>query len=181
LNSGGEGGPPIDLSGTILRSLARSINAKLPDTSGFIDDPTPADAVVKSGFRLNPDFRDVALFDDEQFLDPSVSEELFEVVGGPIEPIQFLYAIFDEGSGREFQSEPILNIAGLGTSNGDRPFRYFAKPIEFAPRSTIRMQITEVSKFIGDLHISLQGYKVLGEVGTPTGRKLRRHLRGVRR
>ena len=74
----------------------------------------------------------------------------------------FKYALFDQGSGREFQSEPILNIAGLGSSDGKRPFRYFARPIEFAPRSTIRLQITEVSAFQGELHVSLHGYKTLG-------------------
>ena len=88
----------------------------------------------------------------------------------------FKYALFDQGSGREFQSEPILNIAGLGSSDGKRPFRYFARPIEFAPRSTIRLQITEVSAFQGELHVALHGYKTLGTPGTPTapGRARRR-------
>ena len=93
------------------------------------------------------------------------------------ERVAFIYALFDQGSGREFQSEPILNIAGLGSPDGKRPFRYFARPIEFAPRSIIRMQITEVSAFQGELHISLQGYKTLGQPGTPTGSRLQRHRR----
>ena len=106
---------------------------------------------------------------------------MFEVVSPPADQIQFLYALFDEGTGREFQSEPILNTAGLGISNGDRPFRYFPKPIIFKPRSTIRLQITEISDFRGELHISLQGYKVLGESGTPTATARRRlgRRRGV--
>jgi hypothetical protein len=109
-------------------------------------------------------------------LSPSIASRLFEVVSPPPDQIQFLYALFDDGTGREFQSEPILNTAGLGISNGDRPFRYFPKPIVFKPRSTIRLQITEISDFTGDLHISLQGYKVLGESGSPTA-TLRRRLK----
>ncbi|MGH9957141.1 MAG: hypothetical protein ACREBC_08420 [Pyrinomonadaceae bacterium] len=97
-----------------------------------------------------------------------ILKDLFQVIGSPPEQIQFLYALFDDGSGRELQSEPILNIAGLGISNGDRPFRYFAQPITFAPRSTIRMEVTEVSDFTGELHVSLHGYKILGGAGTPT-------------
>src|SRR6266542_1295888 len=90
-------------------------------------------------------------------------------------------SLFDEVSGREFQSEPILNIAGLGSPEGRRPFRYFARPIEFAPRSAIRMQITEVSEFQGELHISLQGFKTLGASGTPTGARPARRIRRVGR
>jgi len=101
-------------------------------------------------------------------------QRLFQVVGTPAELIQFKYALFDEGSGREFQSEPILNIAGLGSAAGERPFRHFAQPITFRPRSTVRMEVTEVSDFKGELHVSLQGYKVLGEPNAPTGMVQRR-------
>jgi hypothetical protein len=98
-------------------------------------------------------------------------------VGAPPAQIAFLYAIFDEGSGREFQSDPILNIAGLGSPDGRRPFRYFARPIELPARSVIRMEIAEVSAFKGELHISLQGYKTLGQPGTPTATLQRQHRR----
>jgi len=97
-------------------------------------------------------------------------QRLFQVVSAPSDQIQFLYALFDDGSGREFQSEPLLNTAGLGSSDGDRPFRYFARPITFEPRSVIRMEVTEKSDFQGELHVTLHGYKVLGSPGTPTGR-----------
>jgi hypothetical protein len=131
--------------------------------------------VLKNGFKLNPAFAERVLLDGKSNLvAQKILDELFQGVAAPPEEIQFLYAIFDEGSGREFQSDPILNTAGLGISNGDRPFRYFARPISFAPRSTIRMQVTEISEFQGELHVSLQGYKVLGEAGTPTGRGRRR-------
>jgi hypothetical protein len=130
-------------------------------------------AVLKNGIKLNPSIADLALqkpvpgrgFPE---LSTDVLSRLFQIVGAPPELIQFKYALFDEGSGREFQSEPILNIAGLGSAGGERPFRYFAQPIVFRPRSTIRMEVTEVSDFAGELHVSLHGYKVLGGSDTPT-------------
>jgi hypothetical protein len=128
-------------------------------------------AVLSNGFRLRPEVTSRLLLDSANDpLDDQLRRTMFQAVAAPAERIQFKYAIFDDASGREFQSEPILNVAGLGISNGDRPFRYFARPIRFEPRSAIRMEITEVSEFAGELHVSLQGYKVLGQSGTPTGR-----------
>jgi len=132
-------------------------------------------AALGNGIRLNPEFaEDVLLGQGTSSLKEEVFANLFRTVAPPPEQIQFKYAIFDDGSGREFQSEPILNIAGLGISNGDRPFRYFARPIAFDPQATIRMEVTEVSEFQGELHVSLQGYKVLGDPRSPTGRIRRR-------
>jgi hypothetical protein len=165
--------PEIDI-GDLVKSLKGALvqSARTPRGDSILG------AALRSGIRLNPRFADVALNAIEKgvALSPSIASRLFEVVSPPPEQIQFLYALFDDGTGREFQSEPILNTAGLGISNGDRPFRYFPKPIVFTPRSTIRLQITEISDFQGDLHISLQGYKVLGESGTPTA-TLRRRLK----
>jgi hypothetical protein len=80
--------------------------------------------------------------------------------------IDFKYSIVDSGSGRELQNQPIHNIAGLGESSGDRPFRPFAKPMLFMPRSTIRIEIEEISQgplYEGaTLYIVLHGYKMLG-------------------
>ncbi len=88
--------------------------------------------------------------------------------------IHFKYSIIDSGSGRELQNQPIHNIAGLGEPNGNRPFRPMAKPMLFAPRSTIRIEIEELSEgdlygYDGDntrrtseLYIVLHGYKILG-------------------
>lgn len=146
------------------------LSEKLKETSRTLKQETGPEAVLKNGFKLNPDLAEFALQNTNRILDRSVLQNLFQVIGAPAENIQFLYAIFDEGSGREFQSEPILNIAGLGISNGDRPFRYFAQPITFAPQSTIRLEVREVSDFQGQLHVALHGYKVLGGIGTPTGR-----------
>ena len=161
-----------------LGDLVTSLNRALKESKRTPRGDSVVGAALRSGIRLNPRFADVALNAIEKgvALSPSIARRMFEVVSPPADQVQFLYALFDEGTGREFQSEPILNTAGLGISNGDRPFRYFPKPIVFKPRSTIRLQITEISDFKGDLHISLQGYKVLGETGTPTA-ALRRRAR----
>jgi hypothetical protein len=81
--------------------------------------------------------------------------------------LDFKYSLVDSGSGRELQNQPIHNIAGLGSADGDRPFRPFARPAFFAPRSTIRIEVEEVSEGSlfkdAQLFIVLQGYKRLGE------------------
>jgi hypothetical protein len=80
--------------------------------------------------------------------------------------IDFKYSIIDSGTGRELQNQPIHNIAGLGKADGDRPFRPLAKPMLFMPRSTIRIEVEEVSEgpiYTGaELFIVLHGYKMLG-------------------
>jgi len=126
-------------------------------------------AVLQQGIRLNPAVAERALRTDGNLaLSDNIVTQFFQAVTPPPGQVQFKYALFDEGTGREFQSEPILNTAGLGTPDGARPFRYLARPILFAPRTTIRMEVTEVSEFVGDLHVALHGYKVLGAPGTPT-------------
>src|SRR5262249_12372751 len=139
-------------------------------------------AVLRQGVRLNPAVAERALLADGNLtLSDNIVTQFFEAVTPPPGQVQFKYALFDEGTGREFQSEPILNTAGLGTPDGARPFRYLARPILFAPRTTIRMEVTEVSEFVGDLHVALHGYKGLGAPGTrtaaatppPTGRRRR--------
>ncbi len=153
--------------GNILDGLNRAL-AKTPD---FLSGESGPEAALKNGIKINPRLADLALLNGGQaVLAGNQLDQLFQAVSAPAGEVQFLYALIDEGSGRQFQSDPLLNTAGLGISNGDRPFRYFARPIVFAPRSTIRMDVTEVSDFKGELHVSLHGYKVLGGAGTPTGR-----------
>ena len=93
----------------------------------------------------------------------ALAESLLLRFGG----VHFLYTIVDSGSGRELQNKSVHNIAGLGAADGDRPFRPFARPVPFVPRSTIRIEIEEVSAgpFFkdGTLFIVLHGYKRLGE------------------
>jgi hypothetical protein len=169
----GEGDPLF--TQITLGGILRALNKELIATSTTLSRDTGPEAVFKNGIKLNPTVAELAL---QQGGDVRISRDilskLFQVVGSPSELIQFKYAIFDEGSGREFQSEPILNIAGLGSAGGERPFRYFAQPIIFRPRSTIRMEVTEVSDFQGELHVSLHGYKVLGGSDTPTATAQRR-------
>jgi hypothetical protein len=81
--------------------------------------------------------------------------------------IDFKYSIVDSGTGRELQNQAIHNIAGLGSAGGERPFRPFARPALFLPRSTIRIEVEEVSEgplyTDAQLFIVLHGYKRLGE------------------
>jgi hypothetical protein len=80
--------------------------------------------------------------------------------------IDFKYSIVDSGTGRELQNQSIHNIAGLGESTGRRPFRPLAKPMLFMPRSTIRIEVEEISEgpiyANAELFMVLHGYKVLG-------------------
>ena len=75
--------------------------------------------------------------------------------------IDFKYSIIDSGSGRELQNRPIHNIAGLGEPNGNRPFRPLAKPQLFLPRSTIRIEVEEVSQGVTDLEQQSAGQQQL--------------------
>jgi hypothetical protein len=176
----GEFPPPrqsvLDIS---LSELADSIRGALPETDRRLKEDTAIGAAFKNGIKLNPRTADTALASLERGgqVDGRLLSQLFQVVSPPPETVQFMYALFDEGSGREFQSEPILNTAGLGAPDGERPFRHFPQPIKFAPRATIRLQITEVSDFAGELHVALQGYKILGAAGTPTAIARRRGRR----
>jgi len=165
-----------------IDSLFGALAGALEETEVAFKGETGPEAAFKGGIKLNPQFAELALSNDGRAnLSDDVLRNLFRVVSAPSDEVQFLYSLFDDGSGREFQSEPLLNTAGLGSSDGDRPFRYFARPITFAPRSVIRMEITEKSDFKGELHVSLHGYKVLGSPGTPTGRDQAARSRARRR
>ncbi len=162
----------------LIAALAEALNENL-DPNKPVLGPRTAEA-LRNGIKFNPEFIERMLLSlDGNELDDRSFLEAFQVVTAPLDRIQFKYALFDGGSGREFQSEPILSTAGLGSPDGRRPFRYFARPIEFSPRSSIRLQVTEVSDFVGELHVSLQGYKTLGGAGTPTAvNRLKRRERG---
>jgi hypothetical protein len=151
----------------VIRSLSRVLGEGEFLTRRDVGPQTAA--ALAGGIRFNPELVRFLLQTDGRQLGPAELAVLFETVSVSPEPVQFLYALADEGSGREFQSEPILSTAGLGSADGERPFRQFAQPITFAPRSVIRMDVTEVSRVAGTLHVSLHGYKVLGGAGSPTG------------
>jgi hypothetical protein len=76
--------------------------------------------------------------------------------------LPFLYRLRDEGSGRELQNDPILSTAGLGSADGDRPFRPFARPVVFAPRTVVSLEVVPLVGISGQLHVCLHGFKVLG-------------------
>jgi hypothetical protein len=138
--------PTVDLAALPLRAL-------------------PAGALA-DGFRIRPELLRVAFQDNgvlSSQLPVSWLDQLFERLNR-IEDVSFLYTIYDGGRGRDLQNEPLHNIAGLGIANGDRPFKKFARPLVFMPRSTIRLRVEE--RFgRGTLFIVFQGYKVLTAPG----------------
>jgi hypothetical protein len=154
----------------------------------------PPSALI-GGFRLNPRFEPLVLgkpngasaagavvappgllagLDDfsDRVVPPHLLEEergetLSQRLKAP-EEVFFLLSIVDSSSGRELQDRPSHNLASLGLSNGQRPFRLLAHPVAFLPRSTIRLQITEQSRDVrGTLFIVLFGYKLLGASHCP--------------
>jgi hypothetical protein len=157
----------------------RSIEVPIPPgpDKGFGDiplDDIPPEALI-TGFRIDPRLGSTVLSDEQ--LPPGFSSKLFQRVKPP-EEISFLFSIVDSATGRELQDEPTHNLASLGKSNGERPFRLLAQPIVFQPRSTIRVQVIEQSEgIIGTLFIVLYGYKVL-TAGCPE--PLVRTVRGSR-
>ena len=136
----------------------------------------PASALIE-GFRLNPRSENLVFRDDgrrgSEFTNDPLPEAvlnngtLLQQLKAPAE-ISFLFSMLDSGTGRELQDEPTHNLASLGKSNGERPFRLLAQPITFLPRSTIRLQIIERSQGIrGNLFIVFYGYQVIGSSGCP--------------
>jgi hypothetical protein len=148
-------------------------------------------AALIEGFRINPRFAhwvfgeraldaNGAVADDAFISDTVPADRVFGNVLQRIkapEEISFLFSLVDSGTGREFQDQPAHNLASLGKSNGERPFRLLAQPFHFAPRSTLRLQITERSEGVrGTLFIVLYGYRLLGAATCPE--PVARQLRG---
>jgi hypothetical protein len=160
-----------------LLSALKAGVGEAPAALGEQIGPRTASALL-NGIRVNPDLAELAFNGNAAApLNDDAFRRLFQTVAAPPDRVQFLYALFDDGSGREFQNDPLLSTAGLGGADGGRPFRNFSPPVRFSPQTTIRLEITEKAAFRGELHVSLHGYKVLGGPGTPTGRQLGRALR----
>jgi hypothetical protein len=117
---------------------------------------------------------------NNQILDPrQYFADLVSCLARNMCHVDFRYNIIDSATGRELQNRSIHNIAGLGEPNGERPFRPFAKPVIFQPRSTIRIVVEEISegpifgydnpttrlRETSELNIVLHGYKLLGHAG----------------
>jgi hypothetical protein len=133
----------------------------------------PAETLL-TGFRLDPRLGPEVFPDQE--IPAGLGGRLLQRLKTP-EEISFLFSVVDSGTGRELQDEPTHNIASLGASHGERPFRLLAQPLTFLPRSTIRLQIIERSEGIkGTLFIVLYGYKILG--ASSCSEPLMRSLRG---
>jgi hypothetical protein len=117
---------------------------------------------LTDGFRIRRNFLRIA-FDNGGVLASGLPVNLVDSVFEPLnrpEDVSFRYTIFDSGSGRELGNQPINNIAGLGIANGDRPFKKFARPMIFLPRSTVRVTVQEHFGR-GTLFFVFQGYKIL--------------------
>src|SRR5215475_10517061 len=136
-------------------------------------------ASLIEGFRISPRFAPLVFTPapNQAFSEQPIAFDLFfgslpdrsvlEKVKTP-EDISFFFSIVDSGSGREFQDQPAHNLASLGKSNGERPFRLLARPLSFLPRSTLRLQIAERTEGAqGTLFIVLYGYKILGAAACP--------------
>lgn len=121
--------------------------------------PTSA---LQDGIRIRPNFLRIAFDQGElaEIAQPDVCNRIFERLNRA-DAVSFRYSIFESGTGRELQNQPINNIAGLGIANGERPFKKLARPMLFLPRSTIRVTVEE--RFgRGNLFMVFQGYKRLG-------------------
>jgi len=170
---------------------ARPINNPTPAVAlAPLDDPTtvgdvtlgdlPLAAVIE-GFRISPNPQLTSLvfsdqsrqsgatgdqpFNGQPLSADFIFDKILERVKAP-QDISFFFSIIDSGSGREFQDQPAHNLASLGKSNGERPFRLLARPLTFLPGSTLRLQISERTEGVrGTLFIVLYGYKILGAAG----------------
>ena len=136
----------------------------------------PAEALIE-GFRFNPRLEPMIFQPgpqpySNQPLAAAVVRDvrqatLFEGIRQPAD-IAFLLSIVDSASGRELQDEPVHNLASLGKSNGERPFRLLAQPVTFLPRATIRLQVIERTPDVrGTLFVVLYGYTMLHPSGCP--------------
>lgn len=144
---------------------SRAVPVRLPPGDGDIGLGTLTlrslpESALADGIRIRPEYHRIALANGGGLAAavrrPLVGQ-IFESLNRP-EDVQFRYSIFDGGRGRELQDRPVFNLAGLGSADGDRPFKRFPRPLVFLPRSTLRVSVEE--RFgRGTLYFALQGYK----------------------
>lgn len=160
----------LGLSQTQEQTPTRSASNSIPQSAAA---PTtkeiPYDYVArfvltgKAGNRVQ-DVVNISI--EGAFVAVTIGYSFIPVLRTGVRAIDFKYSIVDSGSGRELQNRPIHNIAGLGEPNGERPFRALAKPMVFMPRSTVRIEVEEVTEDGttegAELFIVLHGYKMLG-------------------
>jgi hypothetical protein len=119
-------------------------------------------SAVAEGFRIRPEYVRLVLGGGGGLkkVKQAIAQSAFERLNRA-EDVSFRYTIYDTGVGRDWQNQPIHNIAGLGIANGQRPFKQLAWPRVFEARSTLRI-IVEEHFGRGTLFIVLQGYKIPG-------------------
>jgi hypothetical protein len=124
---------------------------------------------LADGIRIRPNFLRIAFGANGSLADDlpvTLLPGMFERLNRP-EDVSFRYAISDTGRGRDFQNQPLHNIAGLGIATGERPFKRLARPAVFLPRSTVHVRVEE--RFgRGTLFLVLQGYKLLSASTGPS-------------
>lgn len=124
------------------------------------------ESALRDGMRIRPGFLRMA-FGDNGKLQQKVTFEIVNMIFERLnraEDVSFLFTVFDAGTGRELQNMFLDNISGLGIANGDRPFKTFARPMFFQPRSVIRVSVQE-NYGRGKLFFVFQGFKLLGSGG----------------
>ncbi len=117
---------------------------------------------LRDGIRLGPTYLRAAVPDGvalSNALPFGLAGDTFESLNCA-DYLSFRYSVSDSGTGRSLQNQFIHNIAGLGAANGDRPFKQFARPMIFQPRSAIQLAVRE-GDGRGRLFFVFQGYKVL--------------------
>ncbi len=163
-----------------------------PSAPGSLSLPAIPQSALVQGFRVNQRFlatvfNNVPMQPNQAFdataLDFSTDAVPQAILDNVFQQIQrvpdlsFLFSMVDTNSGRELQNEPTHNLASLGISNGERPFRMLARPVYFMPRSTMRLQIQELSEEVqGTLFVVIYGYKILSS-GCPE--TVVRHIHGT--
>jgi len=177
----------------VATAIGYGLESKSADTLTLINNPVdpgvPGQLTLNNfavqpliqGFRANSDYLQVLFSNVPGPEEPFVATKLkfstdrvslaaqnrtFQLVLSPPD-YSFMFSMVDSGTGRELQDEPTHNLASLGINNGERPFRMLARPIYFMPRSTLRMQIEELTDDVtGTLFIVLYGYKIFN-IGCP--------------
>ena len=169
-----ERGVPLPATGIVAGSAVNPGDIRLDQIppaaliEGFRVDPAlnrlvfaPEDALAARARGSVPDPALLAQPVAQPFFDGTGRRLILERRRAP-RSLSFLLSIVDSSSGRELQDEPIHNLASLGKSNGERPFRLLSRPAVFLPRSTIRLQILERTEGVaGTLFVVFCGYKVL--------------------
>ena len=150
------------LSGTPGNRLQQVINISMEGP--FIATHMSFGIVLKSHLTIRDDIKDRYSSSPEQW--PMEEIKWIKELREAAENFLFFYTLVDSGTGRELQSDKLLQLATIGRGDGLRPFREFSQPMFFQPRSTVRIEVEEIMQASiykeAELWFVLQGYKILG-------------------